>query len=110
MSGSLAGVATAIGMSRATMRNIRQNLALAFGYNSAGIPIAGGLLYPLFGIVLFPVIAAAAMAASSLSVVTNANRLRRACLGHRPTPPPGLAAATPRQPQPRPAAVTPNAP
>jgi len=110
MSGSLAGVATAIGMSRATMRNIRQNLALAFGYNSAGIPIAAGLLYPLFGIVLSPVIAAAAMAASSLSVVTNANRLRRTRLRHEPTPPPGLAAATPHRPQPRPAAVTPNAP
>jgi P-type Cu+ transporter len=98
MSGSLAGVATAIGMSRATMRNIRQNLALAFGYNSAGIPIAAGLLYPFFGIVLSPVIAAAAMAASSLSVVTNANRLRRARLHHGPTPPPGLAAPTRRPP------------
>jgi Cu+-exporting ATPase len=98
MSGSLAGVATAIGVSRATMRNIRQNLALAFGYNSAGIPIAAGLLYPFFGIVLSPVIAAAAMAASSLSVVTNANRLRRARLHHEPTPPPGLAAATRRPP------------
>ena len=78
MSGSLAGVATAIGISRATMRNIRQNLALAFGYNTTGIPIAAGLLYPFFGIVLSPMIAAAAMAASSLSVVSNANRLRNA--------------------------------
>ena len=77
MSGSLAGVATAIGISRATMRNIRQNLALAFGYNSSGIPIAAGLLYPFFGIALSPMVAAAAMALSSLSVVTNANRLRR---------------------------------
>jgi Cu+-exporting ATPase len=77
MSGSLAGVGTAIGMSRATMRNIRQNLVLAFGYNTIGIPVAAGLLYPFFGIVLSPTIAAAAMALSSLSVVTNASRLRR---------------------------------
>jgi len=80
MSGSLTGVATAIGISRATMRNIRQNLALAFGYNTLGIPIAAGLLYPFFGIVLSPMIAAAAMALSSLSVVSNANRLRRSRL------------------------------
>ena len=86
MSDSLAGVASAIGISRATMRNIRQNLALAFGYNTSGIPIAAGLLYPFFGIVLSPMIAAAAMAASSLSVVTNANRLRRARIGRRPRP------------------------
>ena len=78
MSGSLAGVPTAVRLSRATMRNIRQNLVLAFGYNTAGIPIAAGLLYPFFGILLSPMIAAAAMAASSLSVVTNASRLRRA--------------------------------
>ena len=81
MSGSLGGVATAIGISRATMRNIRQNLSLAFGYNIVGIPIAAGLLYPFFGVVLSPVIAAAAMALSSLSVVTNANRLRHARIG-----------------------------
>ena len=78
MSGSLAGVPAAIRLSRATMRNIRQNLILAFGYNTIGIPVAAGLLYPFFGIVLSPVIAAAAMAASSLSVVSNASRLRRA--------------------------------
>jgi P-type Cu+ transporter len=77
MSGSLGGVPHAIALSRATMRNIRQNLTLAFGYNIIGIPIAAGVLYPFFGIVLSPVIAAAAMALSSLSVVTNANRLRR---------------------------------
>ena len=76
MSGSLAGVATTIRLSRATMRNIRQNLGLAFGYNAAGIPIAAGLLYPFSGVVLSPMIAAAAMALSSLSVVANANRLR----------------------------------
>jgi Cu+-exporting ATPase len=77
ISGSLAGVVTAIGLSRATMRNIRQNLFFALAYNGIGIPIAAGILYPAFGIRLSPIIAAAAMAASSLSVVTNANRLRR---------------------------------
>jgi P-type Cu+ transporter len=77
ISGSLAGVVTAISLSRATMRNIRQNLFFALAYNGIGIPIAAGILYPLFGIRLSPVIAAAAMAASSLSVVSNANRLRR---------------------------------
>ena len=85
MSGSLTGIPTTIRLSRATMRNIRQNLTLAFGYNSIGIPIAAGLLYPFFGIVLSPTIAAAAMALSSLSVVTNANRLRRARIGQPPT-------------------------
>jgi P-type Cu+ transporter len=77
ISGSLAGVVTAIGLSRATMRNIRQNLFFALAYNAIGIPIAAGILYPAFGIRLSPIIAAAAMAASSLLVVTNANRLRR---------------------------------
>jgi P-type Cu+ transporter len=77
ISGSLAGVVTAISLSRATMRNIRQNLFFALAYNGIGIPVAAGILYPFFGIRLSPVIAAAAMAASSLSVVTNANRLRR---------------------------------
>ena len=82
ISGSLAGVVTAISLSRATMRNIRQNLFFALAYNGTGIPIAAGVLYPAFGIRLSTVIAAAAMAASSLSVVTNANRLRR----YRPAP------------------------
>ena len=59
------------------MSNIRQNLVFAFVYNAAGVPIAAGLLYPMFGILLSPVIAAAAMALSSVSVVTNALRLRR---------------------------------
>jgi Cu+-exporting ATPase len=59
------------------MRNIRENLVFAFGYNAIGIPIAAGALYPFLGLQLSPMIAAAAMAASSLSVVTNANRLRR---------------------------------
>jgi len=74
--GDLRGVVSAFALSRATMRNIRQNLFFAFIYNSIGIPIAAGILYPFFGITLNPMIAAAAMAASSLSVVTNANRLR----------------------------------
>ncbi len=77
ISGSLAGVAAAISLSRATMRNIRQNLFFALGYNSIGIPVAAGILYPFLGVRLSPVIAAAAMALSSLSVVGNANRLRR---------------------------------
>ncbi|MDP2931102.1 MAG: heavy metal translocating P-type ATPase [Chloroflexota bacterium] len=76
ISGELKGVVTAITLSRATMRNIRQNLVFAFLYNGLGIPIAAGVLYPAFGILLSPIIAAAAMALSSLSVVTNANRLR----------------------------------
>jgi Cu+-exporting ATPase len=77
VSGSLAGLVTAIRLSRATMRNIRQNLVLAFVYNIVGIPIAAGVLFPFLGIRLNPMIAAAAMALSSLSVVSNANRLRR---------------------------------
>jgi Cu+-exporting ATPase len=77
ISGELKGVGTALDLSRATMRNIRQNLVFAFGYNALGIPIAAGVLYPLIELQLSPMIAAAAMAASSLSVVTNANRLRR---------------------------------
>ncbi|NIO76572.1 MAG: heavy metal translocating P-type ATPase [Armatimonadetes bacterium] len=74
--GSLRSVATAIELSKATMRNIRQNLFGAFIYNSLGLPIAAGVLYPFFGILLSPIIAAAAMAASSVTVVSNANRLR----------------------------------
>jgi Cu+-exporting ATPase len=76
VSGELRGALTAIILSRATMRNIRQNLFFAFAYNTAGIPIAAGVLYPLLDLQLSPVIAAAAMAMSSLSVVLNANRLR----------------------------------
>jgi Cu+-exporting ATPase len=74
--GSLMGVVTAIEISKATMRNVRQNLLGAFGYNVLGIPIAMGVLYPLFGVLLSPLIAAAAMAFSSVTVVTNANRMR----------------------------------
>ncbi len=77
ISGALDGVVTAITLSRSTMRNIRQNLFLAFIYNGLGIPIAAGVLYPFIGVQLSPMIAAAAMAASSLSVVGNASRLRR---------------------------------
>ena len=74
--GSLRGVVTAIEVSRATMRNIEQNLVGAFIYNVLGVPVAMGLLYPFFGILLSPLIAGAAMAFSSVTVVTNANRLR----------------------------------
>jgi P-type Cu+ transporter len=76
ISGDLQGIVTAIQLSRATMRNIRQNLFFAFVYNVAGIPIAAGILYPFVGWLLSPVIAGAAMAFSSVSVVTNALRLR----------------------------------
>lgn len=81
--GDLAGIARARILSRATMRNIRQNLVLAFAYNAAGIPIAAGVLYPVFGWLLSPIIAAAAMALSSVSVVGNALRLRRVRLAAR---------------------------
>jgi Cu+-exporting ATPase len=69
-------VAVAIDTSKATFRNIKQNLLGAFGYNTLGIPIAAGVLYPVFGMLLSPIIAGAAMAFSSVTVVTNANRLR----------------------------------
>jgi Cu+-exporting ATPase len=76
LAGDLSGIVRARRLSRATMRNIRQNLFFAFVYNAAGVPVAAGVLYPFFGILLSPVIAAAAMAASSVSVVGNALRLR----------------------------------
>jgi Cu+-exporting ATPase len=91
ISGELDGVVTAITLSRATMRNIRQNLVFAFFYNIVGIPLAAGALYPAFGILLSPMIAAAAMALSSLSVVTNANRLR----GYKPITPAAAEAVLP---------------
>jgi Cu+-exporting ATPase len=94
ISGSLAGVVTAIALSRATMRNIRQNLLFALAYNGIGIPVAAGILYPFFGLRLSPIIAAAAMAASSLSVVTNANRLRR--YRQEPLPPADRVRAEPQ--------------
>jgi Cu+-exporting ATPase len=78
--GDLAGIARAQKLSAATMRNIRQNLLFAFLYNTLGIPVAAGVLYPVFGILLSPAIGAAAMALSSVSVVANALRLRRVAL------------------------------
>ncbi|MDO8292826.1 MAG: heavy metal translocating P-type ATPase [Gallionella sp.] len=78
--GDLNGIVRALRLSRATMRNIRQNLFFAFIYNVLGIPIAAGVLYPVFGLLLSPIIAAAAMSFSSVSVITNALRLRRTTL------------------------------
>jgi Cu+-exporting ATPase len=74
--GDLAGIVRARKLSQATMRNIRQNLFFAFIYNSIGVPIAAGVLYPFFGILLSPILAAAAMSFSSVSVITNSLRLR----------------------------------
>jgi Cu+-exporting ATPase len=78
--GDLRSILRARRLSRATMRNIRQNLFFAFVYNSAGVPIAAGILYPFFGVLLSPMIAAAAMSLSSVSVIGNALRLRGAPL------------------------------
>jgi len=75
--GDLRGIVRARRLSRATMRNIKQNLFCAFIYNAAGIPIAAGVLYPFFGLLLSPMIAAAAMSFSSVSVVSNSIRLKR---------------------------------
>ena len=80
LKGDLRGIVRARRLSQATMRNIRQNLFFAFVYNAAGVPIAAGVLYPVFGILLSPIVAAAAMALSSVSVVGNALRLRRVAL------------------------------
>ncbi|HCN72907.1 MAG TPA: heavy metal translocating P-type ATPase, partial [Pusillimonas sp.] len=77
MSGDLTGVSDAIALSKATMRNIRQNLFWAFVYNAALVPLAAGALYPAYGVLLSPVFAAGAMALSSVFVVSNALRLRR---------------------------------
>jgi Cu+-exporting ATPase len=81
LSGDLRGIVAARRLSQATMRNIRQNLLFAFIYNAAGVPIAAGVLYPAFGLTLSPIVAAAAMALSSVSVVANALRLRSVRLG-----------------------------
>jgi Cu+-exporting ATPase len=78
--GDLAGIVRARKLSRATMRNIRQNLFFAFIYNSLGVPIAAGVLYPFFGLLLSPILAAAAMSFSSVSVITNSLRLRKVAL------------------------------
>jgi Cu+-exporting ATPase len=75
--GDLNGIVRARRLAQATMGNIRQNLFFAFVYNAAGVPIAAGVLYPVLGILLSPMIAAAAMSLSSVSVVSNALRLRR---------------------------------
>ncbi|MEO7943509.1 MAG: haloacid dehalogenase, partial [Marmoricola sp.] len=76
LKGDLTGIVKARQLSRVTMSNIRQNLVFAFIYNVAGIPVAAGVLYPIFGWLLSPIIAAAAMALSSVSVISNALRLR----------------------------------
>ncbi len=78
--GDLSGIVRARKLSKATMRNIRQNLFFAFVYNALGVPIAAGMLYPFFGLLLSPIIAAAAMSFSSVSVITNSLRLRKARL------------------------------
>ena len=78
--GDLRGVVRARNLSRATMNNIRQNLFFAFFYNMLGVPVAAGILYPFFGILLSPIIASVAMTFSSVSVIMNALRLRRANL------------------------------
>ncbi|MCK5330830.1 MAG: heavy metal translocating P-type ATPase, partial [Candidatus Marinimicrobia bacterium] len=75
--GDLTGIVRARRLSRLTMRNIRQNLFWAFAYNSLGIPVAAGILYPFFGILLSPIIAAGAMSFSSVSVIANSLRLHR---------------------------------
>ncbi|MDP9461241.1 MAG: HAD-IC family P-type ATPase, partial [Actinomycetota bacterium] len=95
MSGELRGLVTAVALSKSTMRNIKQNLVLAFGYNVAAIPVAAGLLYPVSGALLSPLIAAAAMAISSISVVLNSARLNR----FAPPVLPAAAAAAVKQPQ-----------
>ena len=80
MKGDLRGIVKARALSRATMRNIRQNLFFAFVYNAVGIPVAAGVLYPVLGVLLSPMIASAAMSASSVSVISNALRLRTTAL------------------------------
>ena len=81
LKGDLRGIVRGVELARATMRNIKQNLVFAFAYNALGVPIAAGVLYPVFGMLLSPMIAAAAMSLSSVSVVSNALRLRTVKLG-----------------------------
>jgi Cu+-exporting ATPase len=78
--GDLNGIVRARHLSRATMRNIRQNLFFAFVYNALGVPLAAGVLYPVFGLLLSPIFASAAMSFSSVSVISNSLRLKRAAL------------------------------
>jgi Cu+-exporting ATPase len=85
LKGDLTGIVRARQLSKATMRNIRENLFFAFIYNSVGVPIAAGVLYPFFGILLSPMIAAAAMSLSSVSVIANAIRLKTVKLGEAGT-------------------------
>jgi Cu+-exporting ATPase len=80
LGGDLVGIVRARRLAKATVRNIKQNLFFAFAYNTAGVPVAAGILYPIFGLLLSPMIAAAAMSLSSVSVIANALRLRRARL------------------------------
>jgi Cu+-exporting ATPase len=80
VNGDLRGILRARALSRATLRNIRQNLFFAFAYNTIGVPVAAGILYPMFGILLSPMLASAAMTFSSVSVIANALRLRRLTL------------------------------
>ncbi|RBI86166.1 heavy metal translocating P-type ATPase [Rhodosalinus halophilus] len=95
MSGDLAGVVNAVEVSKATLRNIRQNLVWAFGYNTALIPVAAGVLYPAMGLLLSPMLAAGAMALSSVFVLTNALRLRRLKPAMSEAKPAGRPAAAP---------------
>ena len=76
VNGDLIGIVRAVELSRRTMSNIRQNLVFAFGYNAIGVPLAAGVLYPAFGLLLSPIIASLAMSLSSVSVIANALRLR----------------------------------
>jgi Cu+-exporting ATPase len=77
LSGDLAGLVRARRLAKATLRNVKQNLFFAFVYNAVGVPVAAGVLYPFFGVLLSPVVASAAMTFSSVSVISNALRLRR---------------------------------
>jgi Cu+-exporting ATPase len=98
MSGDLRGLVTAIALSRSTMRNIRQNLFWAFAYNVILIPVAMGVLYPFTGMLLDPILAAAAMALSSVTVVSNALRLRRFQVPAAHAEPPSRAVVAPSIP------------